>query len=88
MAHNALGSDSRHELIGLMDTLATLKPQGEGNDVDEIARLGGSQRVVGVWHAQMLGRTREQSKNIRERDERQNYGRPRRLWARAVEASP
>jgi hypothetical protein len=50
VAHNALGSDSGHVLIGLMDALTAFELQGEGNGVGEVTRLGGRESV-GIGHS-------------------------------------
>jgi len=56
VAHNALRSDSGHVLIGLMNTLAAFEPQGQGDSISEVARVGWRELVVGVGHLRTIAR--------------------------------
>jgi hypothetical protein len=40
-AHDTLGGDSGHVLVGLVNTLATLDAEGKGDCIGEIARVCG-----------------------------------------------
>lgn len=54
MAHDALCCDRGHALVGLVNTLATLKAQGKGDCIGEVARLGWHQLVDGIGHRRMI----------------------------------
>ena len=72
MLHESLGDDLGHDLVGVVDALATLKSQREGEGVGEVGRIGGSE-LVGVQRAPRVAAPAEQSKNVASR--RSFYGR-------------
>jgi hypothetical protein len=65
MAHNALGSDLRHVLVSLMDSLATAVPQSEGDRISQVVRISGCQLFVGVGHGDTIADALEQIKNTK-----------------------
>ena len=46
VAHDALGSDGGYVLGSVVFSLATLKPEREGNRLGEVSRVGGRELVV------------------------------------------
>jgi hypothetical protein len=56
VADNALGGDSRHVLVGMMDALATFELQSEGNSIGEVARVCGSQLIGRAGYCRTIAR--------------------------------
>jgi hypothetical protein len=50
VTHDPLRSYRGHVLVGLMDALAAFEPQGEGDRIGEVFRIGWGELVVGVGH--------------------------------------
>ena len=45
MLDKALGDDLRHDLVGVVDALATLESEREGERVGDVGRVGGRELV-------------------------------------------
>jgi hypothetical protein len=66
VAHDALGGDSGHVFVGLVNTLSAFEPQRKGDCGGEVARIGGGELLVVVGHRRTIARQCEQSKNAPE----------------------
>ena len=55
MLHKALGDDLGHDLVGVMDTLATLVSERIGNRRGKVGRVGGRE-LVSVGRRTIAGR--------------------------------
>ena len=64
MLDKPLGDDLGHDLIRIVDALAALVAQGEGERRSEVARVGGRE-LVGAGHGRTIAYASERSKNMR-----------------------
>jgi hypothetical protein len=56
VAHDTLRGNGGHVFGGVVFSLATLKPEREGNRLGEVARIGGRQIVGRVGHQATIAR--------------------------------
>jgi hypothetical protein len=61
--HKPLGDDLRHELVGVVDSLAALIAQGERESVGDVIGGGGREAFGRVGHQGSVAEPRERSKN-------------------------
>ncbi len=64
MLDQALRYDFGHDLVGVVNALAALEAQGEGERRGKVGRVGGRE-LVGVGHRRTIVEERERSKNMR-----------------------
>jgi len=62
MLDKALGDDLRHDLVGVVDTLATLESEREGERVGDVGRVGARELVS--MHGGRIAERSERNKNI------------------------
>ena len=65
MVDKLLGDDLGHELVGVVDALAALEAQGQGERICEIARVHWRQLVGGTCHGFTIAQMQEHNKNDR-----------------------
>ena len=64
MLHKALGDDLGNDLVSVVDALAALVSEREGERRGKVGRVGGRE-LVGVGHRRTIVEERERSKNMR-----------------------
>src|SRR5208283_5386646 len=62
--HKALGDDRRHDLVRVVDALASLVSERVGERRGKVGRVGGRE-LVGIGHRRTMVEERERSNNMR-----------------------